>query len=495
MKSGIHTLLNHWHEMEIRYCHFKSNMHVEAGIDGETDLDILVDRRQYADTTSLLVQSGFKRFLPKLPSSYPAVEDWIGFDENHGKLFHLHLHWEMTAGEPNLKGYRIPWENEILSSRQFNEQYQIYVSMPEIELLLLLVRASLKHRSRDTLLSFFGKAYPDANGDIQKEFTWLQARIDHIKLEKLSKSLLPEQASTHIAALSINAAIDPNHFQLLAKLIKKHFAAYRSYSFICRYLSRWTRELYAKISQKLNKKCGLHIIRRRVPTTGGLMIAFIGVDGSGKSTQVKEMVQWLGWKVDVCRIYFGSGDGPVSLPRKPLVYLQGLRTNKEPQRASGSQHKKEPVKRGLAGMLFHFSWATTLAFEKKQRIRQAVRLRNRGMIVICDRYPQQQVMGFNDGPLLGEWRSSGGISGLLARYEASVFDMIDCIAPDMIFKLNLDADSSATRKPDTHPDMIQKKIDAVAALDFPKSMVVEIDTRQSLLATGLAIKQHIWNAL
>ena len=55
-------------------------------------------------------------------------------------------------------------------------------------------------------------------------------------------------------------------------------------------------------------------------------------------------------------------------------------------------------------------WAVVLAWEKRAKLRRAVRARNRGMIVICDRFPQTQVMGYNDGPLLAPWRESKGCS-------------------------------------------------------------------------------------
>jgi hypothetical protein len=50
------------HEHDIRYCHWKSNEHLLAGLAGETDLDLLFDRRQFGEVTILLAQCGFRRF-------------------------------------------------------------------------------------------------------------------------------------------------------------------------------------------------------------------------------------------------------------------------------------------------------------------------------------------------------------------------------------------------------------------------------------------------
>ena len=51
-------------------------------------------------------------------------------------------------------------------------------------------------------------------------------------------------------------------------------------------------------------------------------------------------------------------------------------------------------------------WALALANEKWRKLRRAMLARSRGLIVICDRYPQTQFPGQNDGPLLWPWLSS-----------------------------------------------------------------------------------------
>jgi ABC-type hemin transport system ATPase subunit len=49
---------------------------------------------------------------------------------------------------------------------------------------------------------------------------------------------------------------------------------------------------------------------RRTHPAGGRIIAFLGPDGSGKSTLVQEIRRWLAWKLDIYPLYFGSGAGP-----------------------------------------------------------------------------------------------------------------------------------------------------------------------------------------
>src|SRR5699024_5811741 len=68
---------------------------------------------------------------------------------------------------------------------------------------------------------------------------------------------------------------------------------------------------YKRLGYRLNK---LNIIRKTT-VSGGKIVCFIGVDGSGKSTLTKDLNKWLmKGKVENTKVYMGSGDG-----EKPLL--------------------------------------------------------------------------------------------------------------------------------------------------------------------------------
>src|SRR5207245_5117378 len=93
---------------------------------------------------------------------------------------------------------------------------------------------------------------------------------------------------------------------------------YRTYSPPVAWWRRWRREWDVVRKHVSNQLLGAHVPLRRTLPQGGAVIAFVGADGSGKSTLVRELAAWLSPKVDVVHLYFGSGDGPASLPRQPL---------------------------------------------------------------------------------------------------------------------------------------------------------------------------------
>lgn len=504
---ALRRLLEKFHDAGVRYCHFKSNLHVDAAVEGKTDLDILIDRFHCQIASELLSQNGFKRFVPRLPSSYSAVEDWLGFDEDSGQLFHLHLHWQLIAGEPNLKGYRIPWEQELLSLRKYDKDNQIYVASPELELLLLLVRASLKFRKRNVFGSVLGRPYPAPTSDIVREYLWLLEKVDRKVLTIHAKRLLSNDVATLVDALLDKRAFDAVIFRDIRIQVGRLCLDHRTYSILTRNLYRWFRELYAKTTKLLNQKLGTLIVRRRTPVTGGLTVVLLGVDGSGKSTHVKQLVKWLGWKLDVGYVYFGSGDGPVSLLRKPLVFLRKLRKRKiqysniavKNNKCDSNEFKTNfgirRVRRFITDLL-DILWAMTLLYEKRKNMRRAIQARNKGMVVFCDRFPQNQLIGFNDGPLLSRWLDKRGFYGYFARCEQRGFDEMVRISPDLVIKLNVSEDVAIRRKSDTPIEMVARKIDAVKSLDFGSAVeVLEVDANQDLATVTIELRRKIWQLL
>jgi thymidylate kinase len=233
---------------------------------------------------------------------------------------------------------------------------------------------------------------------------------------------------------------------------------------------------------------------RRTHPAGGRIIALLGPDGSGKSTVAREVRAWLGWKVDVYPVYFGSGDGPASLLRWPLkaaLALRGGRRRSGPVAAAGGNGHARP-RISLARAL----WAVLLAAEKRSKMRACIQARNRGMIVVCDRYPQAQVPGFNDGPLLTGWLERGrGLKRRIAAWELQTYQRLAAVAPDLVVKLDVTPEVGLHRSPDTAPGEVERRRAALAAIDYTGSRTLAVDSLRPLPDVLLDVKRGVWAQL
>lgn len=494
----VNKLTKRLERENICYCHWKSNEHVDAAVEGKTDLDVLVDCAKQEQLERVLPEIGFKYFEAIPSRRYRDIEDYLAIDEETGTLVHLHLHYQLELGEKQLKGYHLPWEELILSSRIYDRQHQIYIAEPNIEIILLIVRAALKVRNRDRAKSLFGYDY--FKGDFIREFRWLKERIEPSKVKQLSDKLLGDNATK----LILNAiADDANLKQLLSpnNAIRAALQKYRYYHPIIAMGLRWDRERKDITHKILTRIFHAPIVTRRTPVKGGTIIAVLGADGSGKSTVISEIANSLSKKLDVLPVYLGSGDGKASMLRQPLIWMAKKAKAKRSTKTFDSnikQDRKSTTKKSLVSRLHKLLWAITLTYEKQNKLKQAYLAKERGMIVICDRYPQSQILGFNDGPLLTSNKSNS--AKLLRNLQQWEFDsyqhMVETMPPDLVIKLNITPEVALARKSETPSEIVHQKVAAVRALQFaPQTTIITLDAEQPLDRVLVKAKRAVWESL
>jgi thymidylate kinase len=224
------------------------------------------------------------------------------------------------------------------------------------------------------------------------------------------------------------------------------------------------------------------------------VIALVGCEGAGKATVRAEMRAWLGWKLDDTSIYFGSGDGPASALRMPLKWVRGLQKRLRPPQPPEQRSRVLKPRRLTATRAL---WALVLAREKAGRLRAAERARQRGLVVVCDRFPQSQVRGFNDGPLLTPWlESPAAWRRRCARWELGIYQSASRLAPDLALKLDLSPEVAVQRKPDMALEECARRRAAVAELDWgPRCQHQVVDAEQPLEQVLLEVKRAIWAQL
>jgi len=485
-----------------RHVHWKSNEHLDAALAGLTDLDVLFDRRQYDLVRRVLAETGYKPFRTTDRSGYPGIEDHIALDRDTGRLVHCHAHFLLSVGRRYLKGHRLPWEDAFLQTATRDPDRGVMVADPALELITLLVRATLKLRVRDRLGAVHGR--PALRGDLAREFEWLSGRADPRQTLDVAQDLLGGEAA-EVVRLALGSGLDDPTLRRLRRAAAPALEEWRTHGRLAAIREGWIREAHA-IRMALNRRS----LRRAVPgrrllPAGGILVAFVGADGSGKSTVVDATSRRLASKLDVLRLYMGSGDGPVSLlrsPLRPLARAVDRRRRDPPGERDGAamtSGESPGTPRRDPNLIFagRVLWALSLAREKRHRLALAWRARNRGLVVIADRYPQAQIEGFSDGPLLRAHALQGGaLLRRAASMEETPYRLAARQPPDLIVRLRVTPRVAVSRKPEMTEEEIARRDAAIAALAWaPATTVVDVDADRPLDEVLRDVLAALWNEI
>lgn len=469
----------------IIYCHWKSNQHFDNALVGVDDLDILIDRNQYEQLIEILGKLSFKHFYIPTVRSYPGIEDWLGFDEETGMIFHLHLHSKLCVGEKHLKGFCLPIEKAVLKNRVWDEDYKVYFSSPNDELLLLILRSAMKNRKRDVL-----KKSVIGNNSLN-EFEWLKKNENEFIKSVSQYNWISERIKKDIEYLYLNG------FKWLTLNKMKHhlyrdLAPYSLGSCFYNTTLRHMHEL-GRILLEIRKKylkTNYSLLRRR-SATGGVTIAFIGADGSGKSTVIQDINNWLIRVMDVRYFYLGSGDGKSSFFRFPLIIAKELAIKTKLIKKSNNFTENNSSKNNNSKKRLKFIqkiWIYALSRERIHKLLKISRCRNRGFVVITDRYPQDEYDGLCDGRRLRNQK------GIAASKETHLFELSKLIQPDLVIKLVISPEEAVRRKPKENDLETSKyltdRIKNINFSDYTKKII--INAEKPYEQEIIEIKNQIW---
>ncbi|MHA1539442.1 MAG: hypothetical protein ACTSXQ_03090 [Alphaproteobacteria bacterium] len=489
--KSISKLLSDFEKNGISYCHWKSNEHLGAALEGKTDLDVLFDISQQKQLEAIFKQNEYYKCDARDFCSYPFIEDYLGVDKKTGTLIHVHTHYKMLLGEKNLKGYHLPWEKTILKTRIYDAEQKVYLSEPNIEMLLLLVRSSLKIRWRDFLKSLLGKKYFDK--DTAKEYDWLLERINKKKVLALGKKLISPKSKKMLTKL-LNKEPNLLRFYRFNWQLSSSFSSYKRFPVYQAKLLMLYREGRYVMGYGINKFTNMLVSKRRsLPNKEGLTVAFLGVDGSGKSTVTKRIIKDFSKKLDTTFIYFGSGDGQRSMLRGFMRVAHNTLFNKKKAiNPTQAAFKKKRLK-------WHtILWFLEVAREKNKNLRKVLKAKKLGRLIICDRYPQSQIEGINDGPKLGILKESkSSILRKIGLFERKIYKKSDKTCPDLVIKLLPSPEVAFERKEHSFTiEMLKEKSRLVEEIAFPKKTKVVIVNADQPLETVIAeCEDLIWKML
>ena len=465
IETKLSQIYNDFKNQELKYCHWKSNANLSKSFESKADFDLLISELDLKLFNESIAKYGLKRRSSTANNVYPGMIDYLGLDEVTGKIFHFHVHFKLIFGKKLQKNIRWPIEEYILDTAIWDKEYNIKIIKPELELLLLALRAILKVNFgiKNLLKSLFGKNIFQQNFIFEWEF--LKNRIDNSLYRRYGMSLLPDISD--ILINFVEQDIRKISFYQLAIYCRRVLNSLKSYKIYS--TKDFSNERRIKRLSARSSKTWLD--------RGGMSFAFVGADGSGKSSTVMDIKKWLGWKLSVQTFYMG-------LPKKYLTWKALVLFHKIFMKLGFIE---------LAERIDFLKWIFVAKLRYK-KFADSEMVKNQGKIIIFDRFPLKEFWEMDepmDGPRIKKYCS-------LREVEQKYYNKIGY--PDYIFALKVNEKQSLDRKSESKGNKYRKelknKIIAIEKLSrLNNDKFIFIDTTKGKAETIYEIKQKIWMLL
>lgn len=498
----MNKLFNTFETKSINYLHFKSNTNLNFSFEGTGDFDILVDKNRKGEIEDSIKECNGTKYNQTF-GNYPGVDNWLVFDSESGNIYHLHLHYNLITGKALLKDYILPWDKLLFETRQKDNKYSIYKTDPNLEIILLTVRSVVKARIKDYVKSLLGSY--KLHKSLQGEKKDLLEKIDQNKVKEYIRILFPKSNEEKLLKYILKPNLTSSDFLQLSLIVRKAYASTRRYSILTSNILSAYYQIKKRYNILISKYLAQYRIIKKTNPNGGAIIAFVGADGSGKSTVVKEINKWLSYKIECTKFYMGTGDGKTTILNSIIKKIRhnNNKINHPASEPNSTENKSikfwiHPIK--YIGTLLKMISILDVERNNYHKLQNIQKYKCKGGISILDRYPQIEISGQNDGPKLHKYVSllnNNFIAKYLEKKELIYLNIVKTIKPDLVIRLFVNPEIAEKRKKDEQINIIdyRQKQTEMNKLTFQDSNIVEIDTNQPYNEEILHLKRIIWKEI
>ncbi len=472
---------------KISYCHWKSNWKLRHWLKGDGDLDLLVDRADAQRFASIIFSLGFKQAEPSSDRSVPGILNFYGFDGEARKFVHLHVHYQLVIGHDLTKNYHLPAEGLCLDGAR--RRGVIPTPAPEFELILFVIRMVLKYSPVEaSLRRIFANSRVEKNA-VELELEQLEAKAERPKVDSLLQRIVP--------------GLDPAFFETCRQSLDRSTSTIDRMAVraeLQRRLNTFARrthfeDVLLKIGRRVARTVRERLFQRSTKkrfVDGGLLIAVIGGDGSGKTTAIDSIDAWLSKKFVTARFHLGKPRrSPFTFATIVILRIRRLITNgpTHPERLVGSDG--HPVFPGYVQLL---RWLSA----GRDRCRVYVRARRfatNGGIALCDRYPLPQLRlmeGANIARTVVPERRNMFVKRLLVA-ERNYYRRIT--GPDLLIVLRVDPDVAVRRKTTESEQHVRLRSTEMWNQNWEGTNAYVIDANQPAADVLAEVQSIIWARL
>jgi hypothetical protein len=472
----------------IRYGTFTSPRNISAALAGDRDLDILVARDDYRHFCAIASGCGAIRSVNHKSLVSPGREDWFAPDFHQARYLHLDVHIAVRLGGKFNKAYPYYSYSDIRDwHMKACGNCSIRTTSPEDQARITLSRIAFEATS----LGF--RPWQRLGGKWAQKIDYLLFASTTTGEKAISYQAAGSNLQCRIRKAGGETWVRRGDLANIRRLVRARCVA-PPYSMLTDLVRNALRTCRYATSRAMNRVWPGSTVDRRRPASGGIIVAVVAPDGMGKTTQVKRMSKLFGWKFSCAALYLGSGDGEGWRIRRVIraAYIQRRAKIKASLLSDRAEDKSRSFTR-RAGSFLLALWGVLVALERYASIRKARRMADRGLIVFCDRWPQEIQPGIMDGPT--QQRGNGSPTWL-RKCELSLYHRMAQIQPDISVQLVGDYATSQARKPG---ELTREGFDKRTTLmkeirdRFPETRV--LDAGRDVDEVSRSLFALVWSAL
>jgi thymidylate kinase len=401
---------------------------------------------------------------------------------------HVHAHCRLVLGDDRTKNYRLPIEDAYLDSATPSGLFPL--PSAEFEYVVFVIRMILKYCTWDEIAWCAARGRHAAPSRTEREeLVYLSARVDDARAASVVETHLPfvgaELFAECIAVLGPGASI--------RRRIRAGSRLETSLQPHARYsrLDDRVRRIRGRFAAALERRTGGHAQNRLAG--GGAMVGITGGDGSGKSTALAALGDWLEPEFDVRLVHLGKPRWSATT----FVARAGLKAAAVGAEGLARSVRVTPTRR-LASALETYRplfWLVCTARDRQSAYRRAHRFASRGGLVLCDRYPHPRLRSM-EAPLIAS-RTGDGPHNRLVRAMIAVEERYhrSIAPPELLVVLRVDPEIAVRRKTEERPETVRARGAEVWNIDWRDSKAHIVDASQSEEAVVRELKALVWSVL